>query len=94
MWHCNEFRTEGLGVIIAGDFNLTEEELRSATEGYYVSRNVGPTRLGANANRAIDHFISTQPMSGLTKLSSESKSDHIPIMTKIKMKAQVKPTPM
>ena len=87
MWHCNEFRAEGLGVIVAGDFNLTEEELRSATEGYYISRNVGPTRTGANAIRAIDHFLSTYPMTGLLKLSSESKSDHIPISTRIKMKA-------
>ena len=63
MWYCNSFKTEGYDIVMAGDFNLTEEYLRLNTEGYQISRNAGATRNTRNANTAIDHVMSTFKMS-------------------------------
>ena len=76
---------------MAGDFNLEESYIRENTEDYKISRNAGPTRKGRYANTAIDHVISTFEMTGTTLLSTESKSDHIPIMVEISASIRTKP---
>ena len=87
MWYLYQFKAEGFGVIAAGDYNLTEMQLRTLTDGVKISRNAGPTRKGRNArSEAIDHVISTYEMSGIEKLGSLSKSDHIPIKIMVKVK--------
>ena len=83
LWFINQFRAEGYGVIAAGDFNLTEEQLRGHTQGLKISRNMGPTRRGSNALLAIDHIISTYEMSGVSLLETLSDSDHLPIRVEI-----------
>ena len=83
MWHSNQFRDEGYDILMAGDFNLKEDYLREKTEGYHISRNAGATRRGRNANRAIDHIVSTHRMTGVTHVDTRSKSDHIPFQSEV-----------
>jgi hypothetical protein len=34
MWYIRQFRNNGLGIIAAGDYNLSELELRKTAQGY------------------------------------------------------------
>ena len=82
-WMMYQFMEEGFEILAAGDFNLDENHLRQNTEKFNISRNIGATRKGPNANKAIDHFLSTYQLSAINHLNSESDSDHIPISTEI-----------
>ena len=80
---------EGFEILTAGDFNLDENYLRQNTEKFNISRNIGATRKGSNANKAIDHFLSTYQLSATKHLNSESDSDHIPISTEITVQGKL-----
>ena len=77
---------DGFEILAAGDFNLEENYLRQNTEKFKISRNIGATRKGSNAHKAIDHFLSTYQLTAIKHLNSESDSDHIPISTEITVK--------